>query len=81
MPVYQYLVMLRCNIDDYPLRLFDDKDSAIRYAKRCRDVPPKSVWHQFTPDVSQAIEVAVVTFTNGAPTSNETIKLFDGTAA
>lgn len=63
-----YLVIARCDMDDVPLRLFDNPKLADRYADAVtREQVIETAWKVMRIDLSAVGAVGVVEFTDGMP--------------
>lgn len=79
-----YLVMIRCTMDDVPLRLFDSRKKATRFAYRLRNDPSllpaemKKASDLLGYDLTGSLLVAVVRFLKGQVTSTDIVHQFEG---
>jgi len=69
----RYVVFLRTNLDDVPLRMFKRDEKAIQFAEKVRKNPCKYQCYRYNvfelPDNCTVVGVAVVAFYDGHPTS------------
>jgi len=68
-----YLVLLRCNMDELPVRLFEDQAEAIQFAKTFDVDAAIEAWDLLNWATSKPLWVAVVTFKDGIPTGAENV--------
>lgn len=73
-----YLVLLRCNMDELPVRLFEDKAEAVQFAKTFDADAAIAAWEKLDWSTSDPVFVAVVTFKEGIPTGAEVVRDLDG---
>lgn len=74
-----YLVVLRTQNEDYPLRLFADEKAGTEYGQQIGRVPNVEYWD--IPEQQRSIvkTVELVTYVDGVPTASKQIKSFDPT--
>lgn len=73
-PVYSYLVVVRTNLDELPILLTSDRSEAIRKANKVTDRDAERSAEMMGVDSAGRINIAIIAFRNGKPTSIELIK-------
>jgi hypothetical protein len=73
-----YLVMLRHSEDDIPLRLFNDQESAVEFAKTVGEDDGEREKRILSIDATTPICVAIYHFQDGVMESVDVVKDFDG---
>lgn len=69
-----FVVLLRTNLDDFPVRLCETKDEAVKFGKRLRANQIRKLAAMFGVDPAGACNVAVVAFSAGAPVELHLVK-------
>ncbi len=65
-----YLVLLRCAMDDLPIRLFEDKEEAVKFASDPAAVEAEAeqiAGQVFDSDLTMPVAVAVLFVEEGTP--------------
>lgn len=73
----KYLVLLRCTMDDIPLRLCDSSEEAHRVAMAADRNVPKEIEKAFGYPTSETSGISIVRIVNGHVVGVEPVRNFD----
>jgi hypothetical protein len=74
---FQYLVVLSHNLDDFPIKLFTDRDEAFNHANSISWMPPEDVVRVLELPTSHPCVISVWVFRNDVPAGRVIVREFD----
>ena len=75
MPNPLFLVLLRCNLDDLPLGIFETQDAAVTFCQGLTLRQAERVQRLLTADRSEYLHLSVVRFLDNVPVGELEVEL------